>query len=80
MADGTWAYVVDGCGVEGQCFVPDVEIINRQACHMYRAARGYSASLVVLSHTQPYIAVGWIKSETLGYKSAKDWYNWNRDN
>jgi hypothetical protein len=77
MREGNWAYIVDSLGYESGCFIPDIEVSKPESYHMYRAVKGYSQTLAVLTTLNPYTCIGWIKVERLGYKSAANWHDWS---
>lgn len=53
-------------------FIPEVEVTNPQGWYKYEALRGSSHTLAVFDTGN---CIGWVKVETLGYTSAKDWLN-----
>ncbi len=53
-------------------FIPEVEVTHPQEWYKYEALRGSSQTLAVFNSG---ICIGWIKVETLGYPSVKDWLN-----
>lgn len=59
-----------GVNVCRAIFMPDVEIKEKELIHLYVPLRGSGFTLAVFEHDEP---IGWIKVETLGYDSVKDW-------
>jgi hypothetical protein len=53
-------------------FIPEVKIETHNEEYRYEALRGYSGTLAVFNCG---ICIGWIKVETLGFSTAKEWLN-----
>lgn len=53
-------------------FIPEVEVTNPKGWYKYEALRGSSQTLAAFDAGN---CIGWVKVETLGYTSAKDWLN-----
>ena len=53
-------------------FIPEVEVTNPKGWYKYEALRGSSHTLAAFDAGN---CIGWVKAETLGYTSAKDWLN-----
>jgi hypothetical protein len=64
--NGTIAYTLNR-----SVFVPEFEVTNPKGWYKYEAIRGSSHTLAVFDWGDK--CIGWIKVETLGYTSAKDW-------
>ena len=55
---------------EGLIPVPDIEITKLNELHEYKPLRGWSIVMAVCVRGT---CVGWIRVETLGYQSAREW-------